>query len=52
MYGVVVYYLSKLVFEIHTLFLMPLYELVIVFWGIGYRHGSFGEYYLVTLLTV
>ena len=42
MYGVVVYYLSKLTLELPLLFLMPLYELIIIFWGIGYREGSFG----------
>ena len=42
MYGVTVYYLSKLALEIPILFLMPLFELMIIFWGVGYRDGAFG----------
>ena len=52
MYGVVIFYLSKLALELPLYFVMPLFELILTFWGIGYRHGSFGKMFLVELLMV
>ncbi len=52
MYGVTMFYLSKLALELPLYFLLPLLELILTFWGIGYRHGSFGKMLLVELLMV
>ena len=52
MYGVTMYYLSKLALELPLYFVLPLLELILTFWGIGYRHGSFGKMFLVELMMV
>lgn len=47
MYGVVSYYMSKLLLELPLLFVLPLLELTLTFWAIGYRPGSFGKMLIV-----
>ena len=47
MYGIKQYYFSKIVLELPLLLILPLIELVITFYGIGYREGAFLKFYLV-----
>ena len=41
MYGVVPYYISKLIIELPLLLGLPLLENVLTFFGIGYRKEAF-----------
>ena len=52
MYGTKTYYFSKIVLEVPLLLLLPLVELCITFWGIGYRNGAFMKFYIVNQMSV
>jgi len=51
-YSIMAYFLSKQVVELPILLLLPLMENAIMFWAIGFRHGTFWNYALVYVLTV
>ena len=42
MYSVTPYYFSKLAIEFPLLLGLPLVEMLVSFWSVGYREGSFG----------
>ena len=52
MYGTGIYYASKLCLELPLLLLMPVFENMMTFWGIGYRAEAFLKFSLVYVLTV
>ena len=54
MYGILPYYMTKLIIDMPLMIITPLLMETLVYWAVGFRHGanSFFSFYLVVELCV